>query len=50
MIRGGESKRKLGDVWSQLMLSASVLLVPPLVMTTFVVNFSLRHRKSSGSK
>jgi cell division septation protein DedD len=41
MIRGGESKRKLGDVWPQLMLSAGVLLVPPLVMTAFVVNFSL---------
>jgi cell division septation protein DedD len=41
MIRGNASKRKLGDVWPQLMLSAGVLLVPPLVMTASVVHFSL---------
>jgi SPOR domain len=39
MISGGESKRKLGDVWPQLVLSAGVLLVPPLVMTAFVMHF-----------
>jgi hypothetical protein len=39
MIPGGESKRKLGDVWPQLVLSAGVLLVPPLVMTAFVMHF-----------
>jgi cell division septation protein DedD len=39
MIPGGESKRKLGDVWPQLVMSAGVLLVPPLVMTAFVMHF-----------
>src|ERR1700686_3024236 len=39
MIPGGESKRKLGDVWPQLVLSASVIIVPPLVMTAFVMHF-----------
>jgi len=39
MIPGGESKRKLGDVWPQLVLSAGVLLVPPLVTTAFVMHF-----------
>jgi cell division septation protein DedD len=39
MIPGGESKRKLGDVWPQLVLSAGVLLLPPLVMTAFVMHF-----------
>jgi cell division septation protein DedD len=39
MISGGESKRKLGDVWPQLVLSAGVLLVPPLAMTAFVMHF-----------
>jgi cell division septation protein DedD len=39
MIPGGESKRKRGDVWPQLVLSAGVLLVPPLVMTAFVMHF-----------
>jgi cell division septation protein DedD len=41
MIRGSASKRKLGDVWPQLMLSAGVLLVPPLAIMAFVVQFSL---------
>jgi cell division septation protein DedD len=39
MIPGGDSKRKLGDVWPQLVLSAGVLLVPPLGMTAFVMHF-----------
>ena len=39
MIPGGESKRKLGDVWPQLVLSAGVLLVPPLAMMAFVMHF-----------
>jgi hypothetical protein len=39
MIPGGESKRKLGDVWPQLVLSAGILLIPPLVMTAFVMHF-----------
>jgi cell division septation protein DedD len=39
MIPGDESKRRLGDVWRQLLLSAGVLLVPPLVMTAFVMHF-----------
>jgi cell division septation protein DedD len=39
MIPGGESKRKLGDVWPQLVLSAGVLLLPPLVITAFVMHF-----------
>jgi cell division septation protein DedD len=39
MISGGESKRRLGDVWPQLVLSAGVLLVPPLAMAAFVMHF-----------
>jgi cell division septation protein DedD len=39
MIPGGDSKRELGDVWPQLVLSAGVLLVPPLAMTAFVMHF-----------
>jgi hypothetical protein len=39
VIPAGDSKRKLGDVWPQLVLSAGVLLVPPLVMTAFVMHF-----------
>jgi cell division septation protein DedD len=39
MIPGSDSKRKLGDVWPQLVLSAGVLLVPPLGMTAFVMHF-----------
>jgi hypothetical protein len=39
MISGGESKRRLGDVWPQLVLSAGVLLVPPLAMAALVMHF-----------
>jgi cell division septation protein DedD len=39
MVSGGESKRRLGDVWPQLVLSAGVLLVPPLAMAAFVMHF-----------
>src|SRR5277367_4300396 len=50
MIPGGESKRKLGDVWPQLVLSAGVLLVPPLVMTAFVMHFGSPSSQSVGQQ
>jgi cell division septation protein DedD len=50
MIPGGESKRKLGDVWPQLVLSAGVLLVPPLVMTAFVMHFGSRSSQGVGQQ
>jgi SPOR domain len=37
MVQGGHSKRRLGDVWPQLLLSACVLLVPPLLMSAGVM-------------
>jgi SPOR domain len=37
MVQGGQSKRRLGDVWAQLLLSACVLLIPPLLMVAGVL-------------
>ena len=37
MVQGGQSKRRLGDIWAQLVLSACVLLVPPLLMVAGVM-------------
>src|SRR5437016_3186848 len=37
MVHDVQSKRKLGDIWAQLLLSACVLLVPPLGMAAGVM-------------
>jgi hypothetical protein len=39
MVRKGRAKRKRGDVWAQLSVSACVLLLPPLVMAAGVMVF-----------
>jgi hypothetical protein len=39
MVRKGRTKRKRGDVWAQLSVSACVLLLPPLVMAAGVMVF-----------
>jgi hypothetical protein len=41
MVHDGQSKRKLGDIWAHLVLSACVLLVPPLVMAAGVMYLGL---------
>jgi len=38
MVQGGQSKRTLGNVCAQLLLSACVLLVPPLLMVVGVMH------------
>jgi hypothetical protein len=40
MVHDGQSKRKIGDIWVNLMLSAFALLVPPLGMATGVMYLS----------
>jgi hypothetical protein len=40
MVHDGQSKRKLGDIWAQLVLSAFTLLMPPLGMATVVMYLS----------
>jgi hypothetical protein len=40
MVHDGHCKRKLGDVWAQLVLSAFTLLVPPLGMVAGVMYLS----------
>jgi hypothetical protein len=37
MVRDGQSKRKIGDIWAHLVLSAFTLLVPPLGMAAGVM-------------
>jgi hypothetical protein len=37
MVRNGPTKRKRGDIWAQLSVSACVLLLPPLVMAAGVM-------------
>jgi hypothetical protein len=37
MVRNGPTKRKRGDIWGQLAVSACVLLLPPIVMAAGVV-------------
>jgi hypothetical protein len=37
MVRKGPTKRKRGDIWAQLSVSACVLLLPPLVMAAGVM-------------
>ena len=37
MVHDVQSKRKLGDIWAQLLLSACVFLVPPLGMAAGVI-------------
>src|SRR5271167_4179265 len=39
MVRKGATKRKRGDIWAQLSVSACVLLLPPLVMAAGVMVF-----------
>src|SRR5271156_4071263 len=39
MVRKGRTKRKRGNVWAQLSVSACVLLLPPLVMAAGVMVF-----------
>jgi hypothetical protein len=39
MVRKGRTKRKRGDVWAQLSVSACVLLLPPIVMAAGVMVF-----------
>jgi hypothetical protein len=36
MVHDGQSKRKLGDIWTHLVLSAFTLLGPPLGMAAGV--------------
>ena len=40
MVHDVQSKRKLGDIWAQLLLSTCVLLVPPLGMAAGVMYLS----------
>jgi hypothetical protein len=40
MVHDDHGKRKLGDIWAQLVLSALTLLVPPLGMTAGVMYLS----------
>jgi hypothetical protein len=42
MIRDGQSKRKPGSVFAQLLLSACVLLVPPLLMVAGVMQVAIQ--------
>jgi hypothetical protein len=37
LVRKGPTKRKRGDIWAQLSISACVLLLPPLVMAAGVM-------------
>jgi len=37
MVHDGQRKRKLGDIWAHLVLSAFTLLVPPLAMAAGVM-------------
>ena len=39
MVRNGSTKRRRGDIWAQLGVSACVLLIPPLVMAAGVMVF-----------
>jgi hypothetical protein len=39
LVRKGPTKRKRGDIWAQLSISACVLLLPPLVMAAGVMAF-----------
>jgi hypothetical protein len=39
LVRKGLTKRKRGDMWAQLSISACVLLLPPLVMAAGVMAF-----------
>ena len=39
LVRKGLTKRKRGDIWAQLSISACVLLLPPLVMAAGVMAF-----------
>jgi hypothetical protein len=39
MVRNGATKRRRGDIWAQLGVSACVLLIPPLVMAAGVMVF-----------
>jgi hypothetical protein len=39
MVRNGPTKRRRGDIWAQLGVSACVLLIPPLVMAAGVMVF-----------
>ncbi len=39
LIRKGQTKRKRGDIWAHLSISACVLLVPPMVMAAGVMVF-----------
>ncbi len=39
MVRKGPTKRKRGDIWAQLSVSACVLLLPPLVVAAGVMVF-----------
>jgi hypothetical protein len=39
MIRNGPTRRKRGDIWPQLGVSACMLLLPPLVITAGVIVF-----------
>jgi hypothetical protein len=39
MVRKGRTKRKRGNVWAQLSVSACVLLLPPIVMAAGVMVF-----------
>jgi hypothetical protein len=40
MVHDGQSKRKLGDIWAQVVLSAFTLLMPPLGMVAGVMYLS----------
>jgi hypothetical protein len=40
MVHDGQSKRKLGDIWAHLVLSAFTLLTPPLGMAAGVMYLS----------
>jgi hypothetical protein len=40
MVHDGQSKRKIGDIWAHLVLSAFTLLVPPLGMAAGVMYLS----------
>jgi hypothetical protein len=48
MVRNGPTKRKRGDIWAQLGVSACVLLLPPLVMAAGVMFYDSSPPQSAG--
>jgi hypothetical protein len=48
MVRNGPTKRKRGDIWAQLGVSACVLLLPPLVVAAGVMFYDSSPPQSAG--